>query len=98
MDRDRQIRFLISPFFFFLSLAWSAHVAGKDFIDFADAHRTISNALAAGAATIPIGFAISTVSIAVLRLALLMGGNKTYEAFSRNPAAIWARLSMREGN
>jgi hypothetical protein len=72
MDQDRQIRFLISPFFLYASLTWWAYVdpflhcylvglnlAPKDLL---------SIAAAAGAATIPLGFSIGTLGLALLRL------------------------------
>ena len=34
MDLDRQIRFVIPPFFLFASLLWGAHLAGCDLSPF----------------------------------------------------------------
>jgi hypothetical protein len=72
MDEDRQIRFLIPPFFLYVSLAWWAYINP-------DIHCWLSNLMGAtfkeslpilaavGAATIPVGYSIGTVGILLLR-------------------------------
>ena len=72
MDQDRQIRFLISPFFLYASLAWYAYVDpclhdSLASLKLGDLKDILSIALAAGAATIPIGFSIGTLGLCLLK-------------------------------
>jgi hypothetical protein len=74
MDQDRQIRFLIPPFFLYASLLWWAFVdprlhcfltalAGNELKEILAVAATL------GAATIPLGFSIGTLGLLLLKLA-----------------------------
>ena len=73
MDQDRQIRFLISPFFLYASLLWWGYLyptvhgflSGLKPNDLKD---LLSVVIAARSATIPIGFSIGTLGISLLKL------------------------------
>jgi hypothetical protein len=74
MDQDRQIRFLIPPFFLYASFLWWAFVdpslhcfltalVGNEL------KEILAVAAALGAATIPLGFSIGTLGLLLLKLA-----------------------------
>jgi len=73
MDEDRQIRFLISPFFFYFSLLWWAFASSQTHnwlssLKVGDLKDTLAIVAALGAATLPLGYSIGTIGILVLRL------------------------------
>jgi hypothetical protein len=73
MDQDRQIRFLISPFFLYASLLWWAYLdptVNSVLIRLKpnDLKDLLTVVAAAGSATIPIGLSIGTLGISLLKL------------------------------
>jgi hypothetical protein len=90
VDRARQIRLLVPPFFFLLSLAWIAYIDRSStnvasVVGLLNGPGVVVTALSAGAATLPLGFAISSISTAVLRLWFkIVLRRPTYEARVRN--------------
>src|SRR6266852_7122352 len=72
MDEDRQIRFLISPFFLYCSLLWWGYVSPETYQLFANLKpdslkELLSIVAAAGAATLPLGYSIGTITTLFLR-------------------------------
>lgn len=72
MDENRQIRFLIPPFFLYASLLWWAYIDPSLHCWLigltGDTFREILPILAAaGAATIPLGFSIGTLGVFILK-------------------------------
>ncbi len=97
MDLDRQIRFAIPPFFLFASLLWGAHLAGRDLSSFfkpETAKEALGLLAASAVAIVPIGFLISTLSVAVLRGMAVIARRPTYEAVLSDSALerIWGQL------
>src|SRR4051812_13062800 len=90
MDQDRQIRFLIAPFFLYASLTWWAYLDPELShvlltLKPGDLKDLLSIAAAAGAATIPVGYSIGGLGIALLKSIFytrsrLRGHRQTYEA------------------
>lgn len=73
MDQDRQIRFLIPPFFLYASLLWWAFVSPYLHCSLAavtgnDLKETLAVAATLGAATIPLGFSIGTLGLLLLKV------------------------------
>jgi len=71
MDQDRQIRFVIPPFFLLGSMLWGAFVGSVDLSPLVapDTAKELLGLLAATAvAILPLGFLISTISILLIRL------------------------------
>src|SRR3954451_8425710 len=99
MDQDRQIRFAIPPFFLFASLLWGAYLGGMDLgpIFKPDTTKEVLGVIATAAvALVPIGFVISTFSIAILRFAFWVARKPTYEAMldKETLGSIWKRLKL----
>ena len=72
MDEDRQIRFLISPFFLYCSLLWWGYVSPETYLMSANLKpdslkELLSIVAAVGAATLPIGYSIGTITTLFLR-------------------------------
>ena len=72
MDEDRQIRFLICPFLLYCSLLWWGYVSPETYKSFANLKpESLKEFLpiiaAAGAATLPVGYSIGTITILLLR-------------------------------
>ena len=74
MDKDRQIRMLVPPFFLIASVLWGAYLTGNLNAlvhgvagDEAASVRSVLAVLAVGAATLPAGYAIGAVTIFTLR-------------------------------
>ncbi|HTR27194.1 MAG TPA: hypothetical protein VMI10_24695 [Terriglobales bacterium] len=83
MDQDRQIRFIIPPFFLFASLLVGRYLSCGSLPEFlkADSGKEIVALLAATAViTIPLGYLISTISVFILRLLARLFREPTYEA------------------
>src|SRR5271170_6675959 len=97
MDQDRQIRFLIPPFFLFASLLWGAYLGGCDLsrIFKPDSLKDSLGVLAATAVlVVPIGYLISTISVALLRILAFVLRRPTYEALLTDAALgrVWNKL------
>lgn len=97
MNQDRQIRFLIPPLVFILSLLWGAHLSGKDLTSLfgPDVVESILGLLALGAVTaISLGFIIGTISINLLRVMFCVFGRRTYEAVlsKKTLKRIWPKM------
>jgi hypothetical protein len=97
MDQDRQVRFVIPPFFLLGSLLWGAYLADKDLSPLFKP-ETLKEVLgivaAAAVALLPIGFAISSLSIFLLRCVAGLTGYDTYEAIVGDETyrEIWRRV------
>jgi hypothetical protein len=77
MDKDRQIRMLVPPFFMIASVLWGAYLSNNlvSLIhatagDEANSVRSVLAVLGVGAATLPAGYAIGAVTIFGLRVFL----------------------------
>ena len=97
MDQDRQIRFVIPPFFLFASLLWGAYLGGVDLSPLfkPETGKEVLGLLAAVAvAIVPIGFLIGTLSVLLLRMLVTISRNATYEAVLGDPTLerIWTQL------
>jgi hypothetical protein len=66
MDKDRQIRFLIPPFFLVASLLWGAYLSGQLNNDWTP-RLAISTLGVIGVSALPVGYAIGVLTIAALR-------------------------------
>jgi hypothetical protein len=76
MDKDRQIRMLIPPFFLLASVVWEAHLSGDLWqylhtttaaADVASLKTVVSFLALVGVATLPVGYAIAVLTLCVLR-------------------------------
>src|SRR5712692_1050520 len=97
MDQDRQIRFAIPPFFLFASLLWGAYLGHRDLspIFKPETAKEVLGLLAAAAvAMVPIGFLISTLSVALLKGLAMLARSPTYEAVLSDSTLerIWDQL------
>jgi hypothetical protein len=97
MDQDRQIRFAIPPFFLFASLLWGGYLGGRDLSPLfkPQTGKEVLGLLAAAAVVVvPMGFLISTLSVALLRLLVAITRNPTYEAILGDSTLerIWSQL------
>jgi hypothetical protein len=92
MDQARQIRFLIPPFFLFLFLIWAAHLSGWKGI--ADLTKDGVKLLGAAAvAILPLGYAISVLSVLILKLLCIRPAR--FEAGRVDLNALWPALKMK---
>jgi len=97
VDEERRIRFTIPPFLLFASLLWGAHLGGCDIKSFfkPETATAVLGLLAATAvAIVPIGFVISTLSVALLKAVAAIDGRETYEAVLSDSTFdhIWGQL------
>ena len=103
MDQERQIRFLISPFFLYASLIWWAYedpfvrsflVAPKR----GDLKDLLSIVAAAGAATIPLGFSIGTLGLTLLKIAFFFWSKlaKQKQAYEATLSEECFQVTLRE--
>ncbi len=86
MDQDRQIRFLIPPFFLFASLLWGAHLGHLDIsrvLKFENAKEILGVLAATAVAVIPVGFLVSAISVLLLRAFARACGQLTYDLGDR---------------
>lgn len=67
MDAVRQIRLLIPPFFFILSIVWGGVLAGSDFRALMQKETATFVIGAVVASLLPLGYLISAVSVSILR-------------------------------
>ncbi|MGA7339282.1 MAG: hypothetical protein WBE72_06115 [Terracidiphilus sp.] len=92
MDKDRQIRFLIPPFFLLAALLWGAYLSGQLYPylqptaqgnDAATVRLDVSILSILGIATLPVGYFIGVVTIMALRVLgfchLFPGVHHSYE-------------------
>jgi len=99
MDQNRQIRFLIPPFFLFASLLLGAHLDPEiNLIPFftPTSTKSVLGVIAAGAVmVIPIGFFIGTLSVTILRIGFAIF-SKEYEAVlsPETVKRIWNNLNV----
>ena len=94
MDELRNIRFLIPPFFFFLSAFLAAYFSGgglATLISPFSTEQALALTAAIGAATLPIGYLITSISILALQILARCCGAKTYEAHLSDSAfaSVW---------
>lgn len=98
MDQDRQIRFLIPPIIFILSLLWGAYLCDKNVFSLLESEfgKNIIGLFAAGLITvIGIGYIIGTISTNLLRLIFFIIDEPTYEADlpTETLTRIWVKLN-----
>jgi hypothetical protein len=103
VDQDRQIRFLIPPFFLYASLLWGAaldpSICLAAYLRQGSPKDLIGIVTAAGVATIPLGFFLGAVTVIALRILFLFvsraqGRRQVYEAYFSNASfkRIWQPL------
>ena len=110
MDKDRQIRLLIPPFFLLASVVWEAYLSGDLWqylhtatatSDFASLKTVLSILAVVGVATLPVGYAIGVLTLCLLRLISLFHffPQGTYEVpiSERAMSKISQRLKLSEG-
>jgi len=94
MDEGRRFRFLVPPFFFALSIGVGMYFSGVNFSVIRSYKPEVIIAVAAllGAAALPIGFLLTSLSILILRLISWRWG--TYEVILSEAAwsNIWPKL------
>lgn len=109
MDKDRQIRLLIPPFFLLASVLWEAYLSG-DLLQYL--HSTASNGDVAslktvlsilgvvGVATLPVGYGIGVLTMCLLRVISLKLPHRSYEVPFSEAAMekIWSRLGRSKGS
>ena len=99
MDQDRQIRFVIPPFFLLANLLWGAYLGecNLEFLLKPESTREFLSLLAATTvAVVPLGYLISTISITLLTIVTWMFGKPTYEAVfdPQTLNRVWQRIEM----
>jgi len=97
MDQDRQIRLAIPPFFLLASLLWGAHLSGRDLslIFRPETTKELLGLLAATAVVvIPLGFLISSLTVALLTVSFWLARRPSYEAVLSDSTLdrIWHQL------
>jgi hypothetical protein len=112
MDKDRQVRMLTSPFFLIASVVWEAYLSGDLWqylhsttagADFSSLKTVLSILAVVGVATLPVGYAISILTLCFLRLFSQVFPRafpqRTYEVpiSDRAMRKIWHRLELSEG-
>lgn len=101
MDQEREIRFVIPPFFLFASLLWGRYLAHGDLppIFRPETAKEVLGLLAATAViVIPVGYLISTISVNLLRGIALIARTPTYEAVfdEETLGRIWVQLGAKQ--
>ena len=97
MDQNRQIRFAIPPFFLLASLLWGAYLGGLDLSPVfkpGTAKEVLALLATAAVAVVPMGYLISTLSVAFLRGLVAIAKKPTYEAVLSDTTlvCIWCQL------
>jgi hypothetical protein len=102
MDKDRQFRLLIPPFFLLASVVWEAYLSG-DLWSYL--HATPTPSLASifglvGVVTLPVGYAIGVLTMCLLRLFCCCFPNRSYEVpmSRRAMVKIRRRLELPKGS
>jgi hypothetical protein len=102
MDKDRQFRLLIPPFFLLASLVWEAYLGGSlcRYLNTTTAPNVASIFGVVGIATLPLGYAIGVLTMCVLRLFWPFFPNKSYEVPVSKAAMkkIRDKLAISEGS
>lgn len=83
MDGNRQIRFVIPPFFLLASLLWGAHFGDVDlnpYLQSANLSNFAAQILATAAVLLSVGFVISAITARLLWTIAQICGVETYEA------------------
>jgi len=108
LDKDRQIRMLIPPFFLAASVLWAAYLSGAlyPFLHVSE-HSNDAGSLklvlsmfgVVGVSTLPLGYAISALAITILRIwpvCLLFPPHRDYEMPISNEALgkVWRILGI----
>jgi hypothetical protein len=105
MDKDRQFRMLIPPFFLFASVLWEAYLSGdlsrylatSTAADATSALKPLLSIIAVGGiATLPIGYAIGILTIRILKLPARFFPNHAYDIPMSKEAMhkIWGKLGV----
>jgi len=108
MDKDRQLRMLIPPFFLIASVVWEAYLSGDLWqylyattaaTDSASLKTLLSILGVVGVATLPVGYGIGVLTMCLLRLASPLFPHRAYDIpMSKNAMSkIWRRLGVPEG-
>jgi len=105
VDKDRQIRLLIPPFFLLASVLWGAYLSG-DLGAFlhptGDGAATLKSILSivavAGVATLPLGYAIGVLTITILSIFSRLFPQHAFDVPVSDAAmkAIWKKLGLSE--
>ena len=93
MDTERQIRLVIAPFFLLASLLLGGALSGQLTLDSLGALKTESLVLIGGAlaaATLPVGFLIGALTFSLVRPALRLFTEQSYEVVL--PLSSWERI------
>jgi len=107
MDQSRQIRFLIPPFFLYASLFWGDYVSCGNLFEQITSQPSLKvffSIVGLGASTIPLGFLIGSIPIALFNLIelLLKIFNKhwSYEVWIKKEDAkkLWNKVTKQEFN
>ena len=109
MDKDRQLRMLIPPFFLVASVVWEAYLSGDLWqyfhattatTDFASLKTLISILGVVGVATLPVGYGIGVLTMCLLRLASPLFPQRAYDIpiSKRAMSKIWHKLGVAEGS
>src|ERR1700722_13891279 len=109
MDKDRQFRLLIPPFFLLASVVWEAYLSGALWhylhestatVDVTYLKEVISILGVVGVVTLPVGYAIGVLTMGVLRLFSCCFPNRTYEVpmSKRAMVKIRRRLELSKGS
>jgi hypothetical protein len=105
MDKDRQIRLLIPPFFLLASVLWEAYLSGDlwQYLhttaatgDVASLKTVLSILGVVGVATLPVGYAIGVLTMCLLRLLSYLFPHRSYEVPISEAAMekIWHKLGL----
>jgi len=97
MYEPRNIRFLIPPFFFFLSSMTAGYFSGVDFaaqLQPLKAGQILAIAAAIGAATLPVGYLLTSISIPFLHVLARLCKARTYETHLSDDAfeRVWKAI------
>lgn len=97
MDQNRQIRFLVPPLIFILSIIWGAYLSNDNFCKYfySNISERIIGLLAAGAvAVITLGYIISSISIIILRFGFCVFNKFHYETVHSDDTLkrIWCMI------
>ena len=99
MNEPRNIRFLIPPFFFYFTAVLAGYFAGVDYkeqLESLGAEQMLAIAAAVGAASLPIGYLLTSISILFLNTGAQMFGAHTYESHLSEEAfkTIWGKINV----
>lgn len=97
MDTNRQIRFIVAPFFFFSSIMWGAYLAGIDLgcaLGIKDWENLVAIIALVSIIVFPIGFMINAITALAVRYIYWLAKKRSYDANISDDAIkrIWPLL------